>query len=172
MNTTHLTVASVVMFGVFAASAVFAADDAAAGKREGKLLYHVVCFKYKEDASKEKIAQVEKGIKGLKDKIPGIRGVTYGTNNSPEKLDKGFTHAFIVAFESEKARDDYLPHPEHKAVVEVIKQVVADVFGIDVWGDAPRESRRFHGHRAGDPGRRSGRFAPGPPPRRVGRVGA
>jgi hypothetical protein len=131
MNKNTITVACAFVVSLLASSAVLAAEDT-----KGKVLYHVVCFKYKEDASKEKIEQVEKGIKGLKDKIPGIRSVAYGTNNSPEKLNKGFTHAFVVVFESEKARDDYLPHPEHKAVVDVIRQVVADVFVIDFWGEA------------------------------------
>jgi hypothetical protein len=133
MSKHHLTLASTLVFALLAGSSTFAAEDT-----KGKLLYHVVCFKYKPDAPREKIQAVEKGIKGLKDKIPGIKSVTYGTNNSPERLNKDFTHAFIVVFESEKARDDYIPHPEHKAVVEVIKQVVADVFVIDFWGEAPK----------------------------------
>src|SRR5687768_12302284 len=102
MNKTTLTIACALVVCLFAGSAALAAEDT-----RGKVLYHVVCFKYKEDALQEKIEQVAKGIKGLKDKIPGIRSVSYGTNNSPEKLNKGFTHAFSVSFESEKARDDY-----------------------------------------------------------------
>src|SRR6185503_5008726 len=106
MNKQYLALAYVLLLALFASTS-FAADDT-----KGKLLYHVVCCKYKPDASREQIAQIEKGIKGLKDKIPGIRSVAAGTTHRPENLAKGFTHGFIVAFASETARDEYLPHPE------------------------------------------------------------
>src|SRR6516225_160907 len=88
-----------------------AAESAA---KAGKLR-HVVSFKFKETATPEQIKEVEKGFRALKAKIPGIVSYRWGTNISPEKLNKGFTHCFILTFNSEKDRDAYLNHPEHKA---------------------------------------------------------
>jgi hypothetical protein len=76
---------------------------------------HVVVFRYKPDASPEKIQQVTEALVALKDKIPGILSMEHGVNNSPEKLNQGFTHVFQVTFTNAAARDAYLPHPAHKA---------------------------------------------------------
>ena len=76
---------------------------------------HVVVFRYKPDASPEKIQQVTTAFTALKDKIPGILAMEHGVNHSPEKLDQGFTHVFQVTFVDAAARDSYLPHPTHKA---------------------------------------------------------
>jgi len=51
----------------------------------------------------------------LKGKIPGIVSFEYGLNNSPENLNKGFTHVYLLTFKDAAARDAYLPHPEHKS---------------------------------------------------------
>ena len=92
---------------------------------------HVVCFKFKEDADPAKIRNVEREFAALKGKISGIRSLEWGKNNSPEGLNKGFTHCFIVTFENEKARTAYLPHPDHKAFVSILKPILEDVFVID-----------------------------------------
>ena len=53
-------------------------------------LYHV--FKFKESATKEQIKEVEDAFRDLKKKIKEIQSYEWGTNVSPEKHDKGFTH--------------------------------------------------------------------------------
>jgi hypothetical protein len=107
---------------------------AAEGGKEGKrMLYHVVSLKFKAEAKPEQIKAVETAFAQLKTKIPGITSVNWGTNVSPEKHDKGFTHCFVLTFATEKDRDAYLPHPEHKAFGKVLGPVLADVFVIDFW---------------------------------------
>ena len=98
-----------------------------------KKIRHVVCFKFKEDATKEQIAKVVKTFEDLKKKkkIAEIENFEWGTNNSPEGLNKGFTHCFILTFADEKARAAYLPHPDHKAFGKVLKPILDDVFVID-----------------------------------------
>ena len=107
------------------------ADSATRTKGKVKKIRHVVCFKFKEDATDAQIRKVEKAFAGLKKKIPEIKGLEWGVNNSPEGLNKGFTHCFIVTFADEKGRKIYLPHPDHKAFVEILKPILDDVFVID-----------------------------------------
>ena len=102
------------------------------GAADGKL-YHVVSFKFKEGASKDQIKQVEDAFRDLKKKIKEIQSYEWGTNVSPEKHDKGFTHAFILTFKSDKDRDAYLVHPDHKAFGKIVGPVLADVFVVDFW---------------------------------------
>ncbi|WP_114750607.1 Dabb family protein [Pleomorphovibrio marinus] len=100
---------------------------------EENKLRHVVLFKFNEESSEEDIKKVEDAFIALADKIPLIKDFEWGTNNSPEGLDKGLTHCFLVTFESEADRDAYLPHPEHQAFVEVLKPHLADVTVVDYW---------------------------------------
>ena len=103
-----------------------------ASAADGKL-YHVVSFKFKEGATKEQIKQVEDAFRDLKKKVKEIQTYEWGTNVSPEKHDKGFTHAFILTFNSDKDRDAYLIHPDHKAFGKIVGPVLADVFVVDFW---------------------------------------
>jgi hypothetical protein len=105
---------------------------AEAPAKDGKLR-HVVAFKFKDTATKEKIKEVEDTFRALKGKIPQIVSYEWGTNISPEKLDKGFTHGFILTFKNDKDRDAYLVHPDHKKFGELVGGVLADVFVIDFW---------------------------------------
>ena len=92
---------------------------------------HVVCFKFKDDASKEQVAEIEKAFTALQGKIDTIKGCEWGTNVSPEGLADGFTHCFIVTFDDKKGLEAYLPHPAHKAFVAKLKPVLDKVFVID-----------------------------------------
>jgi hypothetical protein len=76
---------------------------------------HVVLFKFKPDASPEKIRQITDAFAALKDQIPGVLSFEHGVNNSPEKLNQGFTHVYQLTFTNAAARDTYLVHPAHKA---------------------------------------------------------
>jgi hypothetical protein len=96
-------------------------------------LNHVVSFKFKSTASVDDIKKVEQAFSALKEKIPQITSLEWGTNVSPEKHDKGFTHCWILSFKSDKDRDTYLDHPEHKAFGKIVGPVLQDVFVIDFW---------------------------------------
>jgi hypothetical protein len=69
---------------------------------------HIVVFKYKSTAPVHEVAEVTKAFTSLKEKIPGIISFQYGTNNSEENLNKGFTHAYVITFKDASARDAYL----------------------------------------------------------------
>lgn len=92
---------------------------------------HVVLFKFKPEATPEKVAEIVAAFEALPSKIKEIKDFKWGTNNSPEKLNKGLTHAFILTFDSEKDRDAYLPHPAHKAFGAIAGPWFADVTVVD-----------------------------------------
>ncbi len=123
------TISLVLTLLAAAALSAFAADPPANAKK----LLHVVSFKFKPDAGKGQIDNVVTAFRDLKKKIPVIQEFSWGTNVSPEKHDKGFTHAFILTFRSEKDRDAYLVHPDHKAFGKTLGPILADVFVIDYW---------------------------------------
>lgn len=98
-------------------------------------LRHAVFFKFKDDASQRDIDKVVKDFTELPSKIDSIKNFEWGTNNSPEKKNDGFTHAFLVTFASEKGRDEYLPHPEHEAFVEILMPVLDKVRVLDYFAE-------------------------------------
>ena len=98
-----------------------------------KELKHAVFFKFKDDASPEDVKKIEEAFAALPSKIDSIKAFEWGTNNSPEGKDDGFTHCFMVTFDSEAGREAYLPHADHKAFVEILKPVLDKVRVLDFW---------------------------------------
>lgn len=106
---------------------------------EGRVLRHAVFFRFKASATEEEVARIENAFLALPAKIPAILAFDWGVNNSPEGLDDGFTHCFLITFRDEKGRADYLPHPAHAAFVDMVKPRVEKAFVIDYWGQAAQQ---------------------------------
>jgi hypothetical protein len=98
-----------------------------------KSLRHVVLFKFKDGTSEADIQKVVDAFTALPSKIDVIKSIEWGTNNSPEGLDQGFTHCFFLTFASEEDRDIYLPHPDHKAFGAVLGPHLDKVLVVDYW---------------------------------------
>ena len=96
-----------------------------------KAVKHIAFFKFKADRVPAQIAEVWRIIEDLPKKVPGILSLTWGPNISPEGLDQGYTHSFIMTFESVAARDAYLPHPVHQAAVKLVVPQLESVIVCD-----------------------------------------
>ena len=94
-----------------------------------KRVKHIAFFKFKPVCTPAEIAEVWQVMEGLPRQIPGILGLTWGPNISTEGLDQGFTHSFVMVFESVAARDAYLPHAAHQ---EAIRRVVPQLESVIV----------------------------------------
>lgn len=124
------------LLGVLLAGGVILAINqptSVAHEQGEKVLRHVVMFQFKESSSEADIQGVVDAFRGLPAKISEISDFEYGVNNSPEGLNDGLTHCFLVSFRSEEDRAKYLPHPAHKAFVEVLKPHLEKVTVIDYW---------------------------------------
>lgn len=92
---------------------------------------HVVLFRFRDDATPDSIRALETAFVGLRDRIPGIVDLEWGTNESPEALADGFTHCFLVTLADTAARDAYLPHPAHLAFTRELQPVLERVLVVD-----------------------------------------
>ena len=117
----------VVFTGGMVVSRTMAQSDA------NKLLRHVVMFKFNESSTAADVAKVVEAFRSLPSKISEVAEFEYGTNNSPEGLDNGFTHCFLITFKSEKDRQVYLTHAAHGQFVETLKPHLDKVQVIDYW---------------------------------------
>ncbi|TWU25012.1 Stress responsive A/B Barrel Domain protein [Novipirellula galeiformis] len=106
-------------------------DDQGDDNDDDEELKHAVFFKFKDDASKADVKKVEQAFAALPAKIDSITEFEWGTNNSPETHDDGFTHCFMVTFADDAGRAKYLPHPDHQAFVEVLKPILDKVRVLD-----------------------------------------
>lgn len=124
-----LSIVCLTLFGV----ALMQVQAEPAKTEAPSLLRHVVMFKFKKDATPAQIDEVVKAFGELPKQIDSIQSYEWGTNNSPEKHDKGFTHLFLVTFKDEAGRAQYLPHPAHMAFVEKLLPILEEPMVIDYW---------------------------------------
>jgi len=92
---------------------------------------HVVLFKFKAGTSAEEIKKIEDAFRALPKEIPQIAGFEWGTNVSPEKLDQGFTHCFLLSFKTPADRDAYLHHPAHQEFGKTLRPHLDKVLVVD-----------------------------------------
>ena len=102
-------------------------------QQQDSLLRHVVLLNFKPDTPAAKKEEIVKAFEGLQALIPEIHSLEWGLNNSPENLNKGFTHCFTLTFLSEDDRARYLPHPDHKAFGNLLGPHLEDVLVVDYW---------------------------------------
>jgi len=92
---------------------------------------HVVLFKFKDSATADQVRGLENAFVELAKKIDSVRGFEWGTNVSPEGLNEGFTHCFLVTFDNKAGLDSYLPHAAHQAFVARLKPLLDKVCVVD-----------------------------------------
>ncbi|MBC7959735.1 MAG: Dabb family protein [Vallitaleaceae bacterium] len=100
---------------------------------EGKILRHLVLFKFKDNTAQKNVREIETAFMDLKNKIDVIQSIEWGTDVSTEGIRQGFTHCFFLTFGSANDRDAYLPHPEHKAFGRLLEPFLDKVLVVDYW---------------------------------------
>jgi hypothetical protein len=120
----------ILMIAIMASTTITQAQNQA---NSGKALRHVVMLKFKDTSKAGEVKKVEDAFRALSEKISLIKNFEWGTNSSPENLNQGLTHCFLVTFASEKDRDAYLVHPDHKAFVEILMPHLDKVTVLDYW---------------------------------------
>lgn len=92
---------------------------------------HVVLFKFKDSATAEQVQALEKAFGELAKKIDTVKDFEWGTNVSPEGLNDGFTHCFLVSFADKAGLEAYLPHAAHQEFVGKLKPLLDKVCVVD-----------------------------------------
>jgi hypothetical protein len=100
---------------------------------EGRILRHVVLFKFKDDATPDQVREVVAAFGALKSRIDTIEEYEWGTDVGVENLAAGFTHCFVVSFRDAAGRDLYLPHPAHEEFKKLAGPRLDKVLVVDFW---------------------------------------
>lgn len=94
-------------------------------------IQHLVLFKIKPEVTTPEITELFRLLAELQHLIPGITYFAGGQYSSWEGLNQGYTHGFVMTFESVTARDSYLSHPQHERVKAALKPCVDSVIAFD-----------------------------------------
>jgi hypothetical protein len=102
---------------------------------EAPKLRHVVLFKFKNEITEARKTEIQTAFGDFIKQVPElVQAYEFGINNSPEGLDQGLTHCFIVTFASEKDRNTYIPNAFHQAFVKkYLSDSVEKVTVVDFW---------------------------------------
>ena len=93
---------------------------------------HVVLCDFRDDLPAAELSSVIADFAALADTVESVQELEHGENVSPEGLDDGFTHCFIVTFADAAARDAYLVDPVHLAFVERFTPTLSRILVVDV----------------------------------------
>ena len=77
------------------------------------MIRHIVLLPFKPELKDAECLALMGGLGELKTKIPQIQSFSCGKNNSPENLDRGYLHGFMMEFLNFEDRELYLNHPAH-----------------------------------------------------------
>lgn len=90
------------------------------------MIRHIVLTKFKPETSEDTINGIYDGLAALADKLPGARNFTGGRSESPEQIERGYMHGFVIDFDSWDALQAYADNEEHKSLGG---QLVANAIG-------------------------------------------
>jgi Stress responsive A/B Barrel Domain len=103
------------------------------------MIRHIVLIKFKEIVLPSTIDAIFADLADIKQKIPGVLSITSGKSHSPEKIERGYLHGFIIDFVDWFALEAYQQHPDHQSVgARLVANAVGGLDGILVF-DLPVE---------------------------------
>jgi len=90
------------------------------------MIRHIVLIKFQSNTEEDTISEIYAGLSALTVKIPGAHNFMGGRSDSPEQIERGYMHAFVIDFDSWTDLKTYAKHPEHWALGS---QIVAHAAG-------------------------------------------
>lgn len=80
------------------------------------MIRHIVLLRFASSVSEDQIAALFTQLHQIEGKIPGLLAIASGKSESPEQMERGYMHGFVVDFADWAALQAYQDHPEHKAL--------------------------------------------------------
>ncbi len=128
-------VVAAVVSAILLAAMASGLNDSRAAEKEGRVLRHIVMYKFKDDCPPEHVQKVIDTFAGLPKKIDTIIGFEHGKNVSQEGKSEGLTYCFQVTFRDEQGLQAYLKHPAHDEYVKVVGSCREKVVVFDYWAE-------------------------------------
>ncbi len=87
------------------------------------MLVHIVMFQFKDENKEANLAQVKIMLEALPSKIGALKSMEVGIDMS--RSERSFDLVLTSMFDDQEGLSTYAIHPEHLAVVSVIKEVTS-----------------------------------------------
>ncbi len=98
------------------------------------MIRHIVLIRFQPQVTEAAIAAIFEELQAIKAVLPGVRSITAGRSESPEKIERGYMHGFVADFDDWAALEAYQNHPDHKAVgAQLVANAVGGLDGILVF---------------------------------------
>ena len=98
------------------------------------MIRHIVLIRFRDEVSEAQIAAMFAELEEIRSKISGVLAITFGRSESPEKIERGYMHGFVVDFDGWAALEAYQTHPDHKALgAKLVAQAEGGLDGILVF---------------------------------------
>lgn len=95
------------------------------------MIRHIVLTRFKPETAENTITDIYAGLSALAEKLPGAQNFTGGRSESPEQIERGYMHGFVIDFDSWDALQNYADNPEHQALGgQLVAQAVGGIDGI------------------------------------------
>jgi hypothetical protein len=78
------------------------------------MIRHIVLIRFQPAVSEQDITDLFAELHQIKGKVPGVLAITSGKSESPEQMERGHMHGFVVDFSDWTALQAYQDHPDHK----------------------------------------------------------
>ncbi len=80
------------------------------------MIRHVVLIRFRSDMSEAQISAIFNELHELEGRLPGLRAITSGRSESPEKMERGYMHGFVADFDNWDALQAYQDDLQHQNV--------------------------------------------------------
>jgi hypothetical protein len=94
-----------------------------------EMIRHIVLIRFRPEMTEAAIAAIFDDLHAIRDKVPGLIAITSGRSESPEQIERGYMHGFVVDLTGWAALRAYQNHPDHKRVGAAL--VASAIGGLD-----------------------------------------
>ncbi|WP_299886180.1 Dabb family protein [uncultured Ruegeria sp.] len=95
------------------------------------MIRHIVLTKFRPDVTEQAISKIYAGLSDLSETLPGAGGFTGGRSESPEQIERGYMHGFVIDFADWSALEAYATNETHKALGgQLVENAIGGIDGI------------------------------------------
>jgi len=80
------------------------------------MIRHIVLIIFKPEITNERVDELFAELASVGDQLPGLLAVSSGRSESPEKMERGYMHGFVVDFTDWNALQAYQDNADHQAL--------------------------------------------------------
>ncbi|MDO5641517.1 MAG: Dabb family protein [Paracoccus sp. (in: a-proteobacteria)] len=84
------------------------------------MIRHIVLIRFRADVSEAAITAIFADLHAIRDMLPGVLAISSGRSESPERIERGYHHGFMVDFADRAALAAYQAHPDHRRVGDAL----------------------------------------------------